>query len=139
MRKQQLKSAQGEVNRYFSEEFIKAKVRELERKVVGVSELSREYKVSRAAIYKWIDKFSSMKKKKERLVYETDSDTRKLQAFRERQKELEQAVGQKQMQIELLEKMIQLAEEAYGIEIKKNFFIQPSSGSGKTAKPKKEK
>ena len=49
-------------------------------------------------------------------------------------KELERIVGQKQILIDFKEKMIEIAEEKYGIEIKKKKGSQPSSGSGKTGK-----
>ena len=49
-------------------------------------------------------------------------------------KELEQAVGQKQMNIDYLEKMIDLAKEHYDMDIKKNSNIQRSGGSKTTKK-----
>lgn len=41
-------------------------------------------------------------------------------------------VGQKQIVIDFQEKMIDLAEEEYGIDIKKKFETRPSSTSQKT-------
>ena len=51
------------INRYFSEGFKRQKVEEIEKNLIRVSELSREYKVSSTAIYKWIYKYSYMRKK----------------------------------------------------------------------------
>jgi transposase-like protein len=120
-------------NRYFSEEFKRQKVRELEKNLVNIAELCREYQVSRTSVYKWLYKYSKMIKKGEKQVVERKSDTRKIQELRERIEELERAVGQKQMIIDFKDKMIELAEETYGIDIKKKLKSKLSSGSGSTA------
>ena len=127
-------STKDRQNRYFSEDFKKKKVREMEKGLVTVAEVSRTYQVSRTAIYRWINKFSSMAKKNERVVVESKSDTKKIQALQEKIKELERMVGQKQMAIEFYEKMIEIGEEKYGLELKKNSDSTPLTGSAKTKK-----
>lgn len=119
-------------SRYFSEEFKRKKVGEIERRIASVSEISREYQVSRSAIYAWIRQYSRMSKKQERLVVESLSDTRKIRELKERVKELERIVGQKQIQIDFFDKMIELAEEEYRIDIKKKCSTKSSGGSGRT-------
>jgi transposase len=119
-------------NRYFSEEFKKQKVRDLERNLVSIPELCKEYQVSRTSVYNWIYEYSKMFKKGERQIVERKSDTRKIQELRERIKELERVVGQKQLQIEFKDKMIELAEETYGVDIKKKLSSKLSSGTGPT-------
>jgi len=109
------------VRRSFSAEFRRKKVEEIECKISTVSEISREYQVTRAAIYKWIGQYSSTMKKKERLIVEAESDTRKLAAFQQRIAELERLLGQKQIQLEFMEKIIDIAEETYQVDIKKKF------------------
>lgn len=116
--------------RYFSNEFKKQKVRDIENNILKVSDICKEYEVSSAAVYKWIYKYSAMKKKGVRQVVETDSDTKKIKALKEHIKELERSLGQKQMLIDFQAKVIDLAEEEYKIDIKKNFGGQPYSGSG---------
>lgn len=129
----QLKSEQRQrQNRYFSEDFKRAKVNELERNLVTISELCREYKVSRTSVYKWIYKYSANRKRQERQIIERMSDTRKIDELKQKIKDLERIIGQKQIQIDFKDKMIEIAEEKYGIEIKKKKDSQPSSGSGKT-------
>ena len=49
--------------RYFSEGFKKQKVREIEQNLCKVRDICKEYEVSRAAVYKWIYKYSAMKKR----------------------------------------------------------------------------
>ncbi|MBK5261313.1 MAG: hypothetical protein JJE17_01920, partial [Peptostreptococcaceae bacterium] len=46
----------------------------------------------------------------------TDSDTRQLLALKKKVAELEQIVGQKQILIDFKDKMIDLAEETYGVD-----------------------
>jgi len=117
-------------NRYFSEEFKKQKVREIEKNLCSVAEISNEYEVTRAAIYKWIYKYSVMRKKGIKQVIESESDTKKIKALKEQVKELERALGRKQLMVDFQSKVIDLAEEEYQIDIKKKFGDKPCYGSG---------
>jgi hypothetical protein len=54
-------------------------------------------------------------------------------------KEAEMSVGQKQIMIDFLEKMIELAEQEYGIDIKKKFSLGRSVGFGSTGKRTRSK
>jgi transposase len=116
--------------RFFSPEFKQKKVSEIERNLVSIAEVSREYQVSHTAIYKWIYKYSKMRKKKEKLVVESESDTRKIAELKEKIRELERLVGQKQVEVEFLNKMIEITEEDLKIDIKKKASSKLSSGSG---------
>ena len=120
--------------RRFSDNFKIQKVREIETGQTKVSEICSQYQVADKNVYLWIDKFGSMKNKKERMVVETDSDTRQLLELKKRVSELERIIGQKQILIDFQDKMIELAEETYGVDIKKKFFSTPSNTSGKTEK-----
>lgn len=120
--------------RFFSESFKLEKVRELQSNQVKISEIVKEYEVSPTTIYRWLTKYGSMKKKPDKLILESESDTKKLMELKKRVAELERIVGQKQILIDFKDKMIELAEEHYKIDIKKNSSIQPSSSTGKTAK-----
>jgi transposase-like protein len=121
-------------NRYFSEEFKRQKVKDLERNLVTIAELCREYRVNRASVYNWIYKFSNNRKKKERQIVENMSDTRKIQELKDRIKELERIIGQKQILLDFREKQIEIAEEMYQVDIKKKLSSPPTDGSGKTGK-----
>jgi transposase len=121
-------------NRRFSEDFKKSKVKELERNLASISDICKTYSVSRSAVYKWIYKYSIMAKKNIRQVVEAKSDTKKIQALEERIKELERLVGQKQILLEFKDKMIEIAEKTYGVDIKKKASSKPSSGSTSTKK-----
>jgi transposase-like protein len=117
-------------NRYFSESFKKSKVREIEKNLVSIAQLSREYEVSRTAIYKWIYKYSRNLRRETKQVIELKSDTKKIEALTKKIKELERIVGQKQIQIDFNKKMIELAEEEYNVDIKKKYGSKPSSNFG---------
>ena len=120
------------MRRNFSDSFKIQKVRELETGKTKVSELCKQYEVSDVNVYRWLNKFGTMKDKKERLIVETDSDTKQLLALKKKIAELEQIVGQKQILIDFKDKMIDLAEETYGVDIKKKFSTRQSNTSGIT-------
>jgi len=119
-------------HRSFSEEFKKKKIRELERNITSVTDISRTYSVSRSAVYKWIYKYSAMAKKQVKQVVEAKSDTQKIKALEERIKELERVVGQKQLLLEFKDKMIEIAEATYNVDIKKKVGSRLSSGTTST-------
>ena len=118
--------------RQFSEDFKKKKVRELERGITSIPDICRIYAVSRAAVYKWIYKYSAMAKKQVKVVVEAKSDTKKIKALQDRIKELERIIGQKQLLLEFKDKMIEIAEATYNIDIKKKVGSKLSSGTTST-------
>ena len=121
-------------NRYFSEDFKIKRVRELENNLVSISDICKTHHVSRTSVYRWIYKYSGMSKREEKQVVESKSDTKKIQLLEERIKELERALGQKQMMLDIKDKMIEIAEQTYDIDIKKKLASKVSSGSSTTGK-----
>lgn len=119
-------------NRFFSEAFRRKKVEELDKKLTTVAEICKTYDVSDTAVYKWIYKYSLMRKKAVRMVVEPQSDTARIQALQQHISQLEQLLGQKQFEIDFLNKQMDLASEQYGIDLKKKRSGQPSGGSGNT-------
>ncbi len=115
-------------HRFFSEEFKIQKVKEIEQNQIGISELSRLYNVSRSAVYKWVFKYSIHLKKGVNQVIEMESESRKTKKLQERLAELERAVGQKQLKIDYLEKVIEFSSEELGEDIKKKFDTESSDG-----------
>ena len=120
--------------RTFSDALKRQKVKEIEQGLVSVSEVSKSLSVTRAAIYKWIKKYSLTYHKPIRMIVESKSESKKVLHLQQRLAELEQLVGQKQIQLEFLEKLIELASDDLGLDLKKNYGIEPSYGSGKTKK-----
>ena len=117
--------------RHFSENFKQKKVQEIELGQIRVSEICKQYEVNPANVYKWILKFGIMKKEKtERIIVETNSDTQQLLELKKKVAELERIIGQKQLLLDFKDKMIDIAEQTYSIDIKKKFSTQPSSTIG---------
>jgi transposase len=121
-------------NRYFSNDIKKKIVRDLEKNLHTITDVCKTYHVSRTSVYRWIYKYSAMTKKQHKQVVEAKSDTQKIKVLEDRIKELERVVGQKQLMIDFKEKMIELAEQRYNVDIKKKLGLKPSSGSTSTKK-----
>ena len=121
-------------NRKFSEEFKRQIVNEYESGRYSVYQLSELHGMSRSMIYNWIYKFSTFNEKGYRVVEMEDSSSKKMKDMEARIKELEAALGRKQIQVEYFEKMIELAKTELDIDIKKNYSTPRSAGSGKTKK-----
>jgi transposase-like protein len=117
-------------HRTFSENFKREKVREIELGRTKVSEISKQYEVTQTNVYRWIAKFASMKEKKERLIVESQSDTKELLALKKKIADLERIIGQKQILLDFKDKMIDIAEEMYGVDIKKKLSTKPSAITG---------
>ena len=118
--------------RIFSEDFKRKKVREIELKITTIAEISRQYQIRYNNVSKWIKRYSSSYKKGVRLIVEMESDTKKLIALQAKIAELERIIGQKQLVIDFQSKMMDLAEQEYGIDIKKKLENELSSTSGNT-------
>jgi transposase len=120
--------------RVFSEEFKRDVVQQYERGQYSIYQLGRLYSIATPVLYRWVYKFSTFNEKGSRIVEMKSSSQCKLKELETRIRELEQMVGQKQIKIEYLEKMIDLAKDELNIDIKKNSNTPPSGGSGKTLK-----
>jgi transposase-like protein len=116
--------------RFFSEEFKKGKVKELTEKRVTIRQVSRLYEVSTVAVYKWLYKYSPHHQQKTTLVVEMESETYKTQQLLQRVAELERIVGQKQLEIDFLNKLFELGSGELGFDLKKNFSARVSNDTG---------
>jgi len=121
-------------NRSFSDKFKKDIVRRVEKNELTVSEVAIEFEVSRTSVYKWVYKYSNLYRKGLKQVIEPMSSTKKIKDLQSRIKELEQIVGQKQIKLDYFEKLIEISESDYNIDILKKKDSKHSSGSGKIVK-----
>lgn len=121
-------------HRQYSDEFKKQIVADYESGEFSVKQLERLHGISYQSIYNWIYKFSNFNEKGFRVVEMKDSSNKKMQELEARNKELEAALGRKQIQLDYLEKMVELAKSELDIDIKKNYSTPQSTGSGKTKK-----
>lgn len=115
--------------RIYSEEFKRQIVKDFETGQFSVLQLEKLHGVSNVTIYKWIYKFSTFNEKGSRIIEMKDSSSQKMNELQTRIKELEGIVGRKQISIDYLEKMMDIAKEELNIDIKKNFNTPQSTGS----------
>jgi len=120
--------------RQYSDEFKKELVTLYESGKNSVLELEKLYGVSTVVIYRWIYKFSTFNTKGVRVVEMKDSNIKKLKELEKKVQALEQIVGQKQIKIDYLEKVIDIAEEELKIDIKKKSNTSQSTGLENTDK-----
>ena len=120
--------------RKFSQEFKKSIVAHFESGQFSVLQLSKLHSIAETIIYRWIYQFSTFNQRGQRIIEMKDSTENKIKEQTARIQELERLVGQKQIQIEYLEKMIELAKSELDIDLKKNYGTSPLSGSEKIKK-----
>lgn len=118
-----------QVKRLFSEDFKKSVISDYESGKFSVRELASLYAVHSTVIYRWIYRYSTYQKRNIKVVEMSDSSSQKVKELQKRIAELERIVGQKQLNIDYLEKMIELAKAELGIDIKKNSDTPQSGGS----------
>lgn len=120
--------------RKFSEELRRSIVKEYEAGSYSVLQLTKLHDVTATSIYQWIYKYSAYNERGFRVVEMKESSSSKVTALEKKIAELEQKVGQKQIKIDFLEKMMDIAKDELKIDIKKNFSTPQSTGSDKTRK-----
>lgn len=116
-------------SRIYSEGFKREIVNLFESGKFSVPQIEKLYKISNSSIYQWIYKFSNFNDKGYRVVEHKISSMSKLKELELRIKQLEQTIGQKQIKIDYLEKMIDIAKLELNVDIKKNFNTSQSTGS----------
>lgn len=120
--------------RSFSEDFKKQKVQEIVTKKTTVQEVSKLYEIWPQIIYRWIHKYSSDHPKQAKIVVEMESESQKALFYKEKVAELERLVGQKQIQLDFMEKLIELASDELDMDLKKNFSSKLWNGSDTASK-----
>ena len=120
--------------RVYSDEFKRSLVKDFESGRYSVLQLEKLYKIGNNLIYGWIYKYSTFNDKSVRIIEMKESSTNKIKELEDKVKELERAVGQKQLYIDYMEKMIEIAKDELEIDIKKNFDTPQSVGFDTTKK-----
>jgi len=115
---------QFRTRRIFSEAFKREKVAEIISGQTTILQLSKLWGVDRSAIYLWIHKYSPQHPKGTTMVVQKDSEASKVLELQAKVAELERIIGQKQLQIDFNEKLIELASKELEIDIKKNFNLK---------------
>ncbi len=117
--------------RRYSEDFKKRIVTEFETGKYSVLELERLHSIPNSRIYDWIYKYSTVNQKGYRIVEHKDSSNKKVQELEKQIKALQAALGRKQIEIDYLETMLDVAKEELNIDIKKNYATPLSKSSVK--------
>lgn len=125
---------ESKYNRNFSEQFKKEKVKDLLEKRISAKQMCDLWQVSRTTVYKWLYKYSPHHSPGTKMVVQMESEAHKTLQLLQRVAELERIVGQKQLEIDFLNKLMDVASEELGYDVKKNTAAKLSSGSGSTSK-----
>lgn len=107
------------IKRVFSEDFKKARVKEYELGEFTVKEISDLFSVCSENVYRWIYKYSLYNKKGLKVVEMAKSSEQKVKELQKKIAELERLLGQKQIKIDYLETMIEVAKDEFDIDLKK--------------------
>ena len=120
--------------RYFSESIKKQTVKDIEQGKCTVLEASRELSVSLQSVYVWVYKYSGYLQKNKTIIVQDASESYKTKALETKLREAEAALGRKQMELDILNKIIELAGLELQIDIKKNFSSPALNGTAQTKK-----
>jgi transposase len=114
--------------RYFSKEFKKKIVNELELKKIKIKDVVSLYEVSPTSVYRWLIQFSKNYTKGTKMVLELESESSRTLYLQKRVAELERLYGQKQIEVEFLNKALDLCSDELGYDVKKKYSMTQSNG-----------
>lgn len=120
--------------RIFSEAFKRQKVQLIVEKKISIKDVSELYGVTSMTVYRWLYRYSPHHKKGTIQVVQMESEEHRTKELLQELARLERVIGQKQVQLEYLERLIAIAGEALQIDLKKNFDSHVSNGSEGTTK-----
>lgn len=106
------------VRRTFSTAFKKEKVELLDQGKISVRELSKLYNVSDTAIYNWKRLYSKYAHEEQIIVQKISEQSKNIE-LRERIRDLEQAVGKKQLELDYYKTTIEVLSEEAGEDLLK--------------------
>lgn len=128
-----------QARRTFSQELKLKVVKDIESGKATIAQVCREFCVSDVSVYNWLNKYSKFHKRGATLIVELKSEAYRSKELDKKIKDLEAALGRKQLEVEFLHKLIELASDDLGIDIKKKNYTQQSTGSASTQKKKGSK
>ena len=115
--------------RIFSVELKKKLVLEIEYNRLTVNDVVNMYKVSNQTVYRWLREHSSTYKTGSVMVVESDSKETKIDKLVKYIADLERSLGQKQMEVDFLNNVVDICSEELGYDVKKKCTTTQSSGS----------
>ena len=120
--------------RIFSEAFKRQKVQLIVEKKISIKDVSELYGVCKLTVYRWLYRYSPHHRSGSIQVVQMESEEHRTKELLQELARLERVIGQKQVQLEYLERLLAIAGEALQIDLKKNFGSHASNGSQSTSK-----
>lgn len=122
------------VKRY-SEAFRQQVVREYEEGIC-IEDLRKKYGIGgKSTIQKWIKKYSHQGLRHELLRIQRPEEVQRIRELEERVQELEQALGRVTLEKLALESSLEVLQESYGVDAKKNAASSSSVSNKKLTQP----
>ncbi len=115
------------ISRTFSESFKRAKVAEIDAGKIKISDIVRIYGVRDSNVRKWVKKYSISTKTNTRMVVELESESLKTEQLTKKVAELERVIGQKQLEIDFLNTLVEVSSKEVGLDLRKVFFPNAQS------------
>jgi transposase len=115
--------------RVFSESLKKKVVSDLVNRRGSIRQIMSAHQISSKSVYNWLYKYSPYHEPKCTLVVQMESESAKNAELVKRLGELERIIGQKQLEIDYLNKLLEISSSELGFDVKKSFSPPPSGGS----------
>ncbi|MGA2298436.1 MAG: transposase [FCB group bacterium] len=115
--------------RIFSGELKKKLVEQIELKKLKVRDVVNLYQVTETSVYRWLNEYSAFKRTGAKMMMESESHETKVDKLLDRISELERNVGKKQLEIEFLDKVIEMCSEELGYDVKKKCTTMQLNGT----------
>lgn len=115
--------------KHFSEAVKRQTVKDIEQGKCTVLEVSRELSVSLQWVYGWVYKYSGYLQRNKILIVEDKRESYRSKQLEIRLRDAEAALGRKQMELDFLNKLIEIAGQELKMDLKKSFSSPASNGS----------
>lgn len=126
-KKDEKRELNSKCNRNFSVEFKKEKSRLLVTGKLSIKDACKLYEVSRTTLYKWIYLYTQVEKGVKTVV-QMDSEEYRTKELLSKVAELERIIGQKQIELDYMHKLVEISSEEVGYDIKKKAVQILSNG-----------
>ena len=109
----------------YSEAYKKEIVRRIDANEKTISAIVRDEKLAYASVYRWLETFSVKHQKSVVMVTELTSESERSKRLEAENAKLLTLIGKQQVEIAYWQSLIDVAEERYQIDIKKNCVTKP--------------
>jgi transposase len=124
-----------DVNVRYSLAFKQQVITEIESGRMRPAQAEKVYDVSIQSIYNWMREFGKDHLLRRTIRVETPNERQRIVELEEKNRQLESALAQTQIKVIALEALVEVAQEHYKTDFKKNFGSKPSTGSGPADSP----